>query len=214
MRNLAIMCFFLSSLATVTNLAGQTPLDTSIVLPERLEPDWLIIGDITNSAQLISPEKYPAIKRQYNLTTINNKSFGMLLGGLDPAVTITSAIKFSDQEEGLYALDCENQAKLNLVLEEGGQFTRIKSHADLRARFGPVESPQKAVTFAHLLEGGLPATFFADIEEFAHVERIDDQHYQVKLIVSDPCDAHGERSINTYLVDVMGNVQKTASESL
>lgn len=181
----------------------------------KLDLNKALTANITRTANMIPETAYPEIKAQFGLETINNKSFGAFLGGLSPKLELTTAIQLSGENIGLYPLDCSNAARLTLVIKnQDGAYQLIDNQEVLREVFAPIDTPEEALSFVHLQEGGLPLSLF-NLENFPtgingpldQVKQLDGGRYQVKLIVSDPC-LHGERSLNTYTVDRAGNVEK------
>jgi hypothetical protein len=63
-----ILTLFCWPLLIVTTLFGQKD---SLLVEDRQ-----IVSNITNTANLISPENFPEIKNQFKLETINNETFG------------------------------------------------------------------------------------------------------------------------------------------
>ena len=187
--------------------------------------DNTVLSKVTNKANLIESVNNPKLKTDFKIETINNKTFGAFLGGLvtdkeGKEVKVSSAIMLSNDEGGLYSVDCDN-ARLMLVVERNGKYELIKTQKELRSTFAPIGTPEEALTFVHLQEGGLPATifdeddpFFNEIKNMTHIKPMGENAYQVKLIVFPPCNVHGEAVLNTYLIDKAGHVEKTNSKSL
>ena len=177
-----------------------------------------VISRVTRTADFIASSANIQIKEEFNLETINNIRFGEFLGGLNIGehFQLVSAVSLSEEHEGLYALDCENRAKLVLVVQiPGEEPVLIKNRQELREAFAPIESPEEALSFVHLHEGGLPASvldgddpLFKYMEKNAHVKAVGNDQYEVNLIVYDPCGWHGEKAITSYIVDRNGIIKK------
>ncbi len=215
--------------ATTTNTdpvptgVKQQILSYSFPQPKESEAslDRKTVYHITNTARLIEPAAYPEIKKGHQLETINNKAFGAFLGGLTPKLELSTAITRAKEADGLYPVDCENTAKLALVIKEANGYRLIANQSELRAKFAPIDTPEEALSFAHLQEGGLPTIVFDDdnpfydrIKTVKHVETMGNGKFRVKLVVSPPCNDHGEAVLSTYLVDKNGTIEKVESKPL
>lgn len=175
-----------------------------------------IVSNITRTAKVISETSYLQMKEEFQLETINNISFGAFLGGLSQDYEMATAVSLSDEHEGLYALDCSGMANIVLLVKKDDNPQLIKNQEELRSFFAPIETFEEAFSFVHLQEGGLPPSIMADEipKGLSIAPKMVDNSYQVSLIVSDPCDLHGEINLITYLIDREGNVEKIASKSL
>lgn len=179
------------------------------------------VKNITHTADLIDEAQYSRLKSQFDLETINNKTFGVFLGGLTPRQKITSAIKYLKDEEGLYPLECNGNYHVVLVTETANGYQLIQTKEQLREMFAPIDSPEEALSIVHLEEGGMPTDvfkededFYAKIKDIEHVYDNGDGTYKVELVHYDVCRGHGEKFHSTYLVDHAGNVTKTKSSQI
>lgn len=219
MNKLKFFLIYLSLFILNASIFGQVdPLPGDI--DSLILDDKQIVSEIYNTANLLSPEVYPSIKNKFKIETINNKTFGAFLGGLTPKRKMTSALKLSDEDNGLYPLDCRNSEKIMLVVEVNDDYKFIQTQEDLYETFQPIDSPQEALSFVHLREGGLPLTifdeedpFFEEVQGLKTISRTDNG-YLIKLVVYDPCGMHGEASLNTYSINSAGEIKIIDSQYL
>jgi hypothetical protein len=166
----------------------------------------------------IPEAKNASIQKEMDVETVNNKSFGGFISGLDPTKKISAGISL-EEGEGIYPVGCAGMAGLVLIAEEtDGSPKKLSCQEELSKYFAPVDSPEEAFSFAHLQEGGRPLQnlssdepLYEKVQKIPPITAYSDGSYEVVLTVSDPCMHEYYPALRYYLVERDGTVSASSS---